>query len=154
MKISLSAFLIIVEHWPANDRRVNILHKYKQLKVLWAKGKLQQHTHTHTHTALKTWSMMADMSRVLKALVPYNNPVPAPAFCSARVNTHSISVSGNSHVASWQNFWAEWKSIVWGYMYLRVCVCLSVRVCLCVCACVHFLKSKYWLNNQQTVLFW
>ena len=83
--------------------------------------------------------------------------VSATALCSAWVNTNSISVSGNSQVASWQDFWAEWKSIARGSMYLRVCVCVCVCVCVFVsaCLCMHVcvaLKRTYWLNNEQIVL--
>ena len=78
--------------------------------------------------------------------------VSATAFCSAWVNTNSISVSGNSQVASWQDFWAEWKSIARGYMYSRVCVCVCVCVCLFVCARVCSSKTHI-LAKQRADCF-
>ena len=75
------------------------------------------------------WGMMANTSQCppgSEDLVRYNNPGSCcTSFCPVWVNTNSISVTGNSLVASWQDFWAERKSIVWA-LYVRESVCLSV----------------------------
>lgn len=76
--------------------------------------------------------------------------ISATAFCSAWVNTNSISLSGNSQVASWQDFWAECKSIVRGTRVFARVFCPSLvhlRVHL------RFSKLKYWLNNEKIVWF-
>lgn len=76
--------------------------------------------------------------------------VSATAFCTAWVNTNSISLSGNSQVASWQDFWAECESIVRGTRVFARVFCPSLvhlRVHL------RFSKLKYWLNSEKIVWF-
>lgn len=115
--------------------------------IFWnttATGTILNEKTKHTFGAARSWAplksaaVMETYPRILLAprtLSCTIIQVPATAFCSAWVNTNSISVSGNSQVASWQDFWAEWRSIVRGYRYIRVCVWTDLPPPAQACVC-------------------